>query len=172
MGLAAIVVGVLGLRFAVTGSQVTLAWDPSPSANIAGYRLYQGNSSRTYNAMLDVGNTNAATSAGLLAGTTYFFAVTAYDTLGLESTFSDEVSYTVPTNSPPALQLQISGSQDLLLTGIGTPGSTYEVQTSADLQNWSPIGVLAVNLAGTLNFTVPGVTNSPIAFFRLRQLAP
>ena len=39
--------------------------------------------------------------SNLLNGTTYFFAVTAYDTNGLESDFSTEISYTIP--EPPVI---------------------------------------------------------------------
>src|SRR5215471_9428230 len=75
---------------------VTLAWNPSPASNIAGYRLYLGLSSGNYATSLDVGATTNATLANLTPGTTYFFAVTAYDTNRLESPFSGEISYTVP----------------------------------------------------------------------------
>ena len=45
--------------------------------------------------------------SNLASGATYFFAVTAYDTNGLESDYSSEVSYTVPlpTNTAPTIVL-------------------------------------------------------------------
>ncbi len=88
-------------------SSVTLAWDASPDSSIAGYRLYEGVASRTYTNVIDLGNTTMATVSNLTAGVTYFFAVTAYDTNGLESDYSGEVSYTVPlpTNDTPIISL-------------------------------------------------------------------
>lgn len=88
-------------------STVTLAWDPSPGGAIAGYRLYDGPASRTYTNVLDVGSATTATVSNLIRGTTYFFAATAYDTNGLESDYSSEVSYTVPllTIAPPTIVL-------------------------------------------------------------------
>jgi sulfur relay (sulfurtransferase) complex TusBCD TusD component (DsrE family) len=99
---------------ALTGSaqgqtSVTLAWDPSPDSAIAGYRLYEGVASGTYTNVIDVRNATSATVSNLVNGVTYFFAVTAYDTNGQESDFSDEISYTVPwpTDSPPTLALTL-----------------------------------------------------------------
>ncbi len=88
-------------------SSVTLAWDPSPGSAIAGYRLYEGGASRTYTNVITAGNMTNVTVSGLASGGTYFFAATAYDTSGLESDFSSEVSYTValPTNNPPTIAL-------------------------------------------------------------------
>jgi hypothetical protein len=77
-------------------TSVTLAWDPSRGDGIAGYRLFQGEASREYSSVIDVGNTTTNTVSNLVRGVTYFFAVTAYATNGLQSDFSSEVSYTVP----------------------------------------------------------------------------
>ena len=88
-------------------SSVTLAWDPSPGSAIAGYRLYEGAASRTYTNVIAAGKVTSNTVSSLVGGATYFFAVTAYDTNGLESDFSSEISYTVPvpSNSPPTIAL-------------------------------------------------------------------
>ena len=61
-------------------TSVTLAWDPSPSSGIAGYRLYQGTVSRTYTNVIAVGNATTKTVSNLVSGATYFFVVTAYST--------------------------------------------------------------------------------------------
>jgi len=79
---------------------VTLAWDPSVSDGIAGYRVYQGGASRAYTNVIPVGLGTSNTVPGLIIGATYWFAVTAFDTNGLESDFSNEVSYTVPAPKP------------------------------------------------------------------------
>src|SRR5262249_13541112 len=77
-----------------------LAWDPNSEPNIAGYKVYYGTSSGTYTQDIDVGNKTTTIVGGLTNGTTYYLVVTAYDTNGLESDPSNEVSYTVPTPTP------------------------------------------------------------------------
>ena len=75
-------------------AEVTLAWDPSKSGSVAGYNIYFGTASRTYGAPLDVGNVLSWTVSGL-SSKTYYFAVTAYDSMNYESAYSNEVSVAV-----------------------------------------------------------------------------
>lgn len=87
------------LAFAVPGSQaanVTLAWDANAEPDLAGYILYYGTASRNYPNSVDVGNTNSHELTNLTAGQTYYFAVTAYDSQGNESAYSNEISHTIP----------------------------------------------------------------------------
>jgi hypothetical protein len=91
----ALLISVLTL-VAFAQSSVTLAWDPVADDTVAGYRLYEGVVSRTYTNSIDVRNVTTATVSNLAWGTTYYFAITAYDTNGQESAFSDEISFAVP----------------------------------------------------------------------------
>jgi hypothetical protein len=77
-------------------AQVTLEWDPNSEPDLAGYKFYYGTSSENYTNVIDVGNQVTYTVTGLKPGETYYFAVTAYNTAGLESDYSNEVVYTVP----------------------------------------------------------------------------
>ena len=79
-----------------TTAQLTLAWDTNSETDLAGYKIHYGLQSRTYDTTCDVGNFTSCTIADLTPGTTYYFAATAYNTDGLESDFSTEVSYLVP----------------------------------------------------------------------------
>lgn len=83
-------------------AQVQLTWDTPTSAdgtvvpNLAGYKLYYGLSSGNYNfPTIDVGLQTSYTVPDLVDGQTYYFAVTAYDRSGRESSYSNEVSTTV-----------------------------------------------------------------------------
>jgi fibronectin type 3 domain-containing protein len=78
----------------VHSAQVTLAWDPNQENDLAGYRLYYGSASRNYSQVIDVGNANQHNVSGLAAGATYYFAVTAYNSQGLESNYSQELAHT------------------------------------------------------------------------------
>jgi hypothetical protein len=79
----------------VFAGEVSLAWNPSASEDVAGYKVYVGLSSRNYGEPIVIGNQTTYTVTGLSEGTTYYFAVTAYDLSGNESGFSNEVSTTV-----------------------------------------------------------------------------
>ncbi|MBN1441279.1 MAG: fibronectin type III domain-containing protein [Planctomycetes bacterium] len=81
---------------------VSLTWDPpslnednSPVGDLGGYRIYVGSEPGVYSRVEDVGNLNVATVGSLPEGTRYF-AVTAYDLDGNESSFSGELSVQIP----------------------------------------------------------------------------
>jgi hypothetical protein len=80
----------------VNAAQVTLAWDPNNEADLAGYRVHYGTVSRGYQTRVDAGLNTTYRVTNLAAGVTYFFAVTAYDSSGNESAYSQEVAYGVP----------------------------------------------------------------------------
>jgi sulfur relay (sulfurtransferase) complex TusBCD TusD component (DsrE family) len=91
---------------AQNSSSVQLAWDASPSSNVASYVVRYGMASGTYSFSTNVGNRTTATVTGLQAGQLYYLAVTAQDDLGIESLPSNEVSYQVPTTQlPPTIVL-------------------------------------------------------------------
>jgi len=69
---------------------VVLLWDPNTETDLAGYKVYYGSASRSYGAPIAIGRQTSHTLTQLPAGT-YYFAVTAYNTSGLESGFSNEV---------------------------------------------------------------------------------
>ena len=81
-------------------AQVTLAWDPETDPNVTGYRVYYGTSSRNYPFNKDAGNNTTITVPNLQDGATYYFAVTAYNAAGIESGYSNEVSYSATATCP------------------------------------------------------------------------
>ncbi len=94
-----------------SAAQATLTWDPTtsyadgtPLTSIGGYRVYTGTASGSYSQSINVGNVNSYTFTNLNDATTYYFAVTAYDTTGLASTYSSELLYKTPS-PPPASSL-------------------------------------------------------------------
>jgi len=85
----------------VRGAQsVSLAWDATTDLNVAGYNVYYGTNSGQYVYSSTVDHTTNTTVTGLQDGVTYFFVVTAFNTAGLESPWSNEVIYSVPQSRP------------------------------------------------------------------------
>ena len=69
---------------------VTLTWNLNPENDVAGYVLYYGKASGIYSRSVEV------TAPPVTVTTTTkktFFVVTAFDTMGLESGYSNEVHY-------------------------------------------------------------------------------
>jgi hypothetical protein len=91
--------GVFFLSGSVFASQVTLGWNTNSEADLAGYRLYYGRASGSYDSVVNTGNLSSYTLSGLLDGATYYFSLTAIDTAGLESGFSNEATYTTASVS-------------------------------------------------------------------------
>jgi fibronectin type 3 domain-containing protein len=77
-------------------AQVSLAWDNSTDPTVASYKIYTGTSSGSYSQNTNVGFANPYTVTNLTEGKTYYFAATALGSNGLESGYSNQVSYTVP----------------------------------------------------------------------------
>ena len=109
--------GFIVFSSVASGAEIRIAWDPNTEPDLAGYKVYWGKTSRTYEESIDVGNVTTYVLPGLTKGETYFIAVTAYDTENNESDFSNEVSgaaseptqrYTITTD-PPGLQVIVDG---------------------------------------------------------------
>jgi len=79
-------------------AEVTLAWDPNTEPDLAGYKIYIGVQSRQYSWIQDAGNRTQATLGNLDGNITYFLSITAYNTQGMESSFSSELNYEPPTS--------------------------------------------------------------------------
>jgi hypothetical protein len=103
---------MLAWTAAAGAQQLTLAWDASASSAVAGYRLYYGTNTRSYQFVTNTGLMLTQTVVLPHRGR-WFFAATAYDTNGLESDFSSEVSW----ESKPAPPV-MAGSTWVRLTPV------------------------------------------------------
>jgi len=72
-------------------TSVTLVWDRNPESDIAGYNVYYGRASGDYARLVTV--TKPTAMIAVKGSRTLYFAVTAYDTSGLESELSEEVHW-------------------------------------------------------------------------------
>jgi len=76
---------------------VSLAWDANSESDLTGYRIYYGISPDQLVGHIDVGlttspNAPSAIVSSLVKFGIYYFAVKAYNSSGMESTFSNVVS--------------------------------------------------------------------------------
>jgi fibronectin type 3 domain-containing protein len=155
---------------AVYTGTLTLGWDASTSTNVANYNVYYGTTSRGYTQTVSAGNTTQATISGLTPGTTYFFAATAVDALGLESDYSSEISFAVPAGGPgqtvPSLTLSRSGTRSVVQWSTNYAGFT--LQWSSTLSGtWTSLGSNAPVSGGY--FTYTNTTSATRRYYRLKQ---
>ncbi len=85
---------------------VQLAWDPSTSLDVTGYRISYGAASGQYSTLIDVGNVTTCTVSGLASGT-YFFAAQAYSAAGDLSDYSNEIAALI---APPVISAVASSN--------------------------------------------------------------
>ena len=81
-----------------TTNSAILSWTLGTDTNLAGYKVYIGTASGTYNypgSPFSLGKVNTYTISNLPIGQTYFFAVSAFDTSGNNSAMSSEVSKSI-----------------------------------------------------------------------------
>ena len=99
-------------------ADVKLQWDPNTETDLAGYRLYQKTDSAEppFTKIQDIPKgTQTANVTGLDSSHSYSFAVTAYNTAGLESAYSNIVTIPAapiaPGNLKWSLTLTVTGGQ-------------------------------------------------------------
>ena len=103
--MTALMLSIISMAIPRTGaaaSQATLSWAPtttysngSPVTSLGGYKIHTGTASGNYSRTETVGNQTSWTVADLADGATYYFAVSAYDSNGNESSLSNEVTKTI-----------------------------------------------------------------------------
>ncbi len=166
--------------------QANLAWDPPDiSTDVTGYMIHYGTASGTYSQAIDVGNTTSYTVSNLIDGQTYYFAVTAYNAVGYESVYSNEVSiaidpsqYLLMISNPGPGQGTVSGSgiscgdtclaaynagTVVSLSATAAPGSTFDGWSGGGCSGTGLCTVtMNANMTIAANFkTTPAPTTVP-----------
>ncbi len=94
------------------GQEVKLSWEPSPSADLAGYRIYQRQGDADYLEIAELSPENLGYKIGSLSlGDTYWFKVTAFDKSGNESSGREVKVEVVEDTRAPEVGVEVSGNQ-------------------------------------------------------------
>ena len=130
-------VALICVSLSVRAADVTLEWDPTktytdgqPVKDLSGYRLYHGKVSGDYTEHIDVTNSTVVTYTNLQSGCSNYFAVTAVDRSGAESSYSEEIAL----YAPPAIVLNTNA----LVVAEGVSG-TFQVRLNAQPMNMTTV---------------------------------
>lgn len=162
---------LLLLSFAITilfsqallAADVRLAWESNTEPNLTGYKVYYGTAPRTYGSPINVGNITSHTVTGLAAGRTFFFAVTAYNSLSLESDYSEEAAAVIQNLrtgwnlvSAPALMAE-TPITDFLFTITGFYEKVYAYVSSDSADPWKMFDPAAPSYMNDLQSVTSGM---------------
>jgi len=155
---------------------ITLEWNANQESDIAGYKVYVGSHSANYETFIDAGFATRQFIESLEFGRQYYFAVTAYDSNGMESAFSDEITYTVPVDGTNAclvpLRMTLTPSSPVAITFAGESARSYFVQASVDLVSWQTVVATMPSSNGTNQWLDVEAANFPKRFYRVVRSLP
>lgn len=157
----AIAVIVAGASIPAGAATTTLSWTPQSSTGIAGNKLYYGTSSRNYPNSIDVGNATSHTLNNLSDGTTYYFAATNYNSSGVESAYSNEVSKTFPA----IYTLTASAGSGGTITPAGATSTSTATNGTTVITSVTAVGGSTVSFSITpaTGYSIAGVTVDGVA---------
>jgi len=113
----------------VFGGTADLSWNANTEPDLSGYKVYFGTASGNYGTSISIGNTTSHTLTGLSDGS-YFFAVTAVDTSGNESGFSNEVTKTLSTTDTTAPIISGTNAGNVSSSGATISWNTDEASNT------------------------------------------
>lgn len=147
---------------------VTLSWNASVNPGVAGYYLFFGTTSTTCTNSIAVGSSTTNTITGLAGGVTYYFAAASYDTNGMESPVSDEISYTTPTGLQ-TVGMNAGFNQQGVLTVTGQIGLSYNILATQDFKTWTVIGAVTIGPSGLVDFIDTNAASYSRRFYQTQQ---
>lgn len=164
-----------------TDSSVTLAWNPNPESDLAGYILHYGMASGRLDRRVPVDRSSTRTTLTDLPPGTWYCAVQAVNFRGLRSVLSEEISFTVTEIRGPEVAIEQKSGEAIdngqstislggLKLGAGFSQETFTIRNTGleELTN------LAISVTGG-DFTVgapsvdrlaPGASTTFTVIFR------
>jgi UTP-glucose-1-phosphate uridylyltransferase len=131
-----------------------------------------------------VGKVTTATVPRLVSGVTYFFAITSCGKNGLESSFSNEISYerrlpAVPEKAKldkvqigsthAVVGIDVTGTGQPVLTVQGLIGKTYYILAAQTATDWAVIGTVKLDTNGSAEFIDTNAASFQQRFYRAQQ---
>jgi PKD repeat protein len=137
----AVLIMLVVMSAQLQAAQIQFTWTaPTTNADgitltdLAGYRLYYGQTSGTLAQNVDVGNQTTYLLSGLVGGQVYYFAVTAYNTSSNQGALSNETSATTSTDPPPPPVASFTGSPT---AGSAPLTVTFTDTSTGQLTTWA-----------------------------------
>jgi len=136
LGVASCFLGGIDTALALSTTQqpIELGWDAVPEVGVLGYKIHVGTASGQYTSVIDTGAATTCVLPNLSAGTTFYAAVTATGSTGLESEFSTELAFQTAPALPPlslhSLQLAWNPVTDSDVAG-------YRIQMGGSSRNYT-----------------------------------
>ncbi len=135
---------------------VDITWDPPADGSTYRYRIYWGAASRNYTNVLDSGLLRTNSITGLVDGARYYFAVTAYNTNGLESDYSNEYTEVLGSRPPAPGTPSVVQRRDVVFIDMrGRTNSNGTVTPVGDV-------MIAGDIEGSVSVTANVLTNGVV----------
>ncbi len=113
---------------------VQFTWRSNSEPDLAGYRLYIGTTPGVYTGFVDVGRATTFDLPGLVRGMTYYFALAACNTAGVESELTPEITRQIPV-VPTTVQAPQEISTQELVGMVNSPPAISAIPDQALSKN-------------------------------------
>jgi hypothetical protein len=156
--------------FFAFSAEPMLEWDANTEPDVAGYRVYFGEKPGVYEQSVDVGAETSYVLSDLDPGVTFYFAITAYTVDGLESDFSDEISYTAAIDGVTAALshcdlINVNGNASVRFSAA--LGQVCTVLASSDLRAWHEVYRTTAAQDGEIVYDDGPMQAGVVRFFRV-----
>jgi hypothetical protein len=143
---------------AVAGT-VRLVWDANTEASLAGYVLVYGKTSRVYTTSTTL-PASATTHEFTLPDGTYYFAIRAFDTAGVQSGYSNELRVVLGTTSEPESEPSITSVSPI---SGPTAGGTLVTLSGTDFRSGIAVTIAGLSATVTSQTATSLVVRTPAA---------
>jgi hypothetical protein len=136
---------------------VTLEWDRNTETNVSGYIISYGTAPGVYTTNVDVGNQTTWSTDTLQGGVRYYFVVRAYNTSGLTSVYSNEVTAVAAHQPPEPISVTPGSGSTNGGSGLTITGRNFLSGATVMVGNKTALSSVFVNSTTMTAIVPPGV---------------